>query len=934
MRKILLFAAVCAALSVARSESLDAQFGTPPAASRPWVMWYWMDGQIDRDGITRDLESMARNGIGGVVLGDIGGTDEGPTRFLSPGWKELFAHTLREARRLGLVVSTCPSAGWCALGGPWVEPEDAMQVLVWSTTRMSGPAAFSGVLPRPMTHLDHYRDIAVLAVPSDDDPTRGVKSVTVSGADGDGASLLDGDPSTDLRFDCRSGSAPPRIDIEFSAPASVRGLALEFPAAPRLQRVDVEAEDKDGNFARVGGFAGKFHGGDGVVMRGVAELRGGPFRRLRVVLEGGAKGGMVRVSELDLFGSNFIPEWTVKSGAVIAGIRRLNTGQMARIRAIPESSVIDLTDRMSADGRLNWQAPDGDWTLLRFGHTARGAKNRPAKAGEGLETDKFRKDVTKFHFDQYIGAMAETHREFMGSTFVAMWQDSWETGCQNWSPVFREEFRRRRGYDLLRHLPAMTGRAVGSGDIRERFLWDIRRTIADLAADNYLGALTELGAPHGIGFWFQPLNRHFFDGIQAVGRATGAESNMFFDTRHKPKREYNRDKLCVSAAHGYGHTVIHSEAATVPPPYGIYVETPAAMRELVNACFCAGVNNHWMHVFLHQPWQRAEPGLSWFWGLQFQRNATWFESLGGWSAYVTRGQHMLRQGLPVVDVVAFIGEDTMTGAASVGLVKELNVLPTGIDYDICNAEIVMERMSVRDGRIVLPDGMSYALLYMPPSVTVARPDVLRKILDLVVAGATLVGDPPSASPSLENHPACDREVRSAARELWGVPDETGAGRRVGAGRVFSAASLLAAVSAIGLTEDFSVESAPAGAMIESAHRRTADADIYFVANRLPRVEEAVCSFRVDGRMPELWHPDSGRIEDARAYEVVAGRVRLPLRFDPHGAMFVVFRRPASAPTAGGPIGPNSIGWGTFRARGASPLIRNAAGRTVRLSSIH
>ncbi|MCX7827197.1 MAG: glycosyl hydrolase, partial [Verrucomicrobiae bacterium] len=341
--------------------------------------------------------------------------------------------------------------------------------------------------------------------------------------------------------------------------------------------------------------------------------------------------------------------------------------------------------------------------------------------------------------------------------------------------------------------------------------------------------------------------------------------------------------FCASAAHGYGQVVVHSEAATAYPPSGIFVETPASIRELVNANFCTGINNHWMHVFLHQPWQRAEPGLTWSWGLQFQRNNTWFEKLGGWSAYVARSQYLLRQGLPVVDIVCFIGEAVPTAAGPSGSVKELNSLPAGIDYDVCNAEIILTRMSVKNGRIVLPDGMSYALLYVPPKVEAMRPEVLRKIRDLVRDGATVVGNRPTASPSLQNYPACDAEVKHLADEIWDGK----------IGRVYPANALKRAISDLGLVEDFSFTSANSDALIEYYHRRTADADIYFVANRRAVAVEAACTFRVDGRLPELWHPDTGRIEPAGAYEIKNGRTTLPLRFDPHDAMFVVFRKPAS-----------------------------------------
>lgn len=843
-----------------------------------------MDGQINRDGITKDLEAMARNGIGGVVLGDIGGTDEGPTQLLSPRWQELFAHTLREAKRLGLVISTCPSAGWCALGGPWIKPEDGMQVLVWSATRVTGPQEFAGILPQPQTVLGHYRDVAVIAFPSPNEPATEIKSINATGTKANARSLVDGNPQTVATFSALPKDKSRVIEIGFKKPVVLRGISVEFTNPPRLHNIRVEAAGSDGRFRRIGRFLCKFHGGDGSVVRAEIGFDKQEAERLRITLDSGGKVLAAKVAEMELFGENYLRGWTAKTVSHVSVSEAAAVDKdILTVPGIRPESIVNLTGKMSADGRLHWQVPEGQWTILRFGHTARGAKNRPAKAGQGFETDKFRRDVTKFHFDQYIGMMAEKHRKFMGTTLVAMWQDSWETGCQNWSPVFLEEFKRHRGYDPLLYLPAMTGRLVGNGALTERFLWDVRRTIADLAADNYLGALNDLGKPYGIGLWFQPINRHFFDGMQAVGRATGAEANMHFNRRDQQKRNYGGEKFCASAAHGYGQVVVHSEAATAYPPSGIFVETPASIRELVNANFCTGINNHWIHVFLHQPWQRAEPGLTWAWGLQFQRNNTWFEKLGGWSDYVARSQYMLRQGLSVVDIVCFIGEAVPTAAGPLDSVKELNNLPAGIDYDVCNAEIILTRMSVKDGRIVLPDGMSYALLYLPPKVEAVRPELLRKIRDLVRGGAILVGNRPTASPSLQNYPACDTEVNELADEIWGGK----------IGRVYPAEALKKAISELGLVGDFSFASANPDALIEYYHRRTADTDLYFVANRRPHPVEARCTFRVDGRLPELWHPDTGRIEPAGGYEIKDGRTTLPLRFDPHDAVFVVFRKPAN-----------------------------------------
>lgn len=880
------------------ADDLDQSFGAPPPSTRPWVLWYWMNGRIDREGIIRDLEAMARQGIGGVVLGDIAQREErDAVKFLTPEWQELFAHALQEAKRLGLTVSTCPSAGWCATGGQWIEPEDSMQVLVWSTTRISGPRRFNGTLPQPQMIEGHYRDVAVIAVPADSEPLVSLKEISAIGTKEKPRQLVDGNPGTVVRFQGGAHDPRPMVEFQFHMPVMVCGVTLEFADVPRLKTGKVQAAARGGDWADIGRFRVRAMKAHGKIYRVEAGVRATLTDRLRLLFDEGGGAFSGAVTEIEIFGKTYVPGWTAKSGAEVDARETAEGARDSAAQAVDAGSVAFLSERLSPEGRLDWEVPVGDWVILRFGHTSRGAMNRPAVTGEGLESDKFRKDITKLHFDRYIGLLAEKNRD-CASVLNAMWVDSWETGYQNWSPVFVDEFKRRRGYDPLSFLPAMTGRAVGSGRQTDRFLWDIRRTIADLGADNFIGALTEFGKPYGIGLWFQPINRHFLDGLQGVGRGTGAEANMHFNSRNMPKREYPREKFCASAAHGYGQVVVHSEAATAFPPSGGFVETPASLRELVNANFVTGMNNHWIHVFLHQPWPRATPGLSWMWGLQFQRNNTWWEKLRGWSSYVTRCQYLLRQGVPVVDIACFLGETVPAEAGLMGGVEELHRLPVGIDYDLCNAEILLTRMSAKDGRIVLPDGMSYALLYIPPSVKAVRPDVLAKIRDLVRDGVTLVGNPPAASPSLQNYPACDREVAKLAGELWGTDGKPSAtGRCVGLGRVYSNTALARALADLVVVEDFSFTAAQSGAWIESYHRRTAEAEIYFVANRKDRAEEAFCTFRVKGKAPELWYPDTGRIAAPLNWTRDNERTSLALSLEPHDALFVVFRQAGDPPAA-------------------------------------
>lgn len=554
--------------------------------------------------------------------------------------------------------------------------------------------------------------------------------------------------------------------------------------------------------------------------------------------------------------------------------------------AIELRQVVNLTDRLQPDGRISWDVPPGDWVILRIGHAPTGKENHPSpREGLGLECDKLSREALQEHWNGMMAKILADIGPLAGKSINGSLIDSYEVFSQNWTPRFREEFRKRRGYDLLPYLPVITGRVVGSIEESERFLWDFRRTVADLFAENYYGYFAELCRRNGLKFYTEPYGNGFFDDLQCGGLADIPMGEFWVGGG-----AIETTKLAASAGHTNGRRVIGAESFTADDVNGRWKVDPYSIKALGDLVFCQGVNRYIFHRYAHQPWMNLKPGMTMGpWGMHLERTVTWWEQSAAWMKYIARCQYLLQSGLFVADVCYFCGEgapNSLPGRS--GLQPPL---PDGYDYDGCDSSVILKRMSVRNGRIVLPDGMSYRLLVLPNS-RFMTPQMARKIRDLVRAGAVVVGPKPLKSPSLTGYPRCDEEVRAIAEEVWGNVDGVNVKERsFGRGKVVWGQTLQEVLNKLGIPPDFEPLRTPDGAHLAYIHRKVGNADVYFVSNQRYRPERVVCTFRVSGRIPELWHPDTGKIETAPVFEEKNGRTSVILNFDPAGSVFVVFRRP-------------------------------------------
>jgi hypothetical protein len=933
-KRIALFCVLIAlALRVHASDGagLERGFLHPPDSSRPWIFWFWLNGNITSNGITADLEAMQRVGIAGVVIMDVDqGTPKGPVTFLSPEWLDLFRHTCAEAKRLGMQVSMNDDAGWSGSGGPWITPELSMQKVVWSEITLDGPRHFDGILAQPQSYLitsntapkgpisygsgaqqpspeedkapnssntnnasktnTYYRDISVFAFPTPSGDTVKMSAASpkitasVMDANFDPAKLLDGDPKTAITLPRPDGGKPQFLQIEFPQPYKARTLMLAMRGLQAHESCHgaLQISDDGVNFKTVH----EFDPEAAPIWVNLGTIESRHYRILFTSADSVIQ--RLDVAELDLSAKYRIDDIEEKALFVCNKDYPETTNKpvLPEGFAIPRDRLVDLSPHLRADGHLAWDVPAGNWTILRFGYTSTGKNNHPARLGGfGLECDKLSKEAADVIFD---GLMARLVKELGPSAAKALTGthvDSWEVGSQNWTPKFREEFQKRRGYDPVPYLPVMTGRVLDNLDLSERFLWDLRQTVSELLAENYAGELRRQANKNGL-----KITIEAYDGNPSQDLTYAAQADIP-TAEYWTSPPYALSYACVemaSAAHVYGKPIVACESFTATDSEK-WLGHPFAIKPFGDWAFCHGINRMILHRYALQPWTNPDrvPGMSMGpWGQHLERGETCWEQSKSWLQYIARCQYLLQQGLFVADICYLAPEDSPQQWQTPGRTKER----PGYNFDACPADALLTRMSVKNGRLVLPDGMSYRVLVLP-EVETMTPQLLAKIEKLVNGGATVIGPKPTKSPSMSGFPKCDEEVQRLGAELWGDCDGKAIKeRQFGKGKIICGKTPQGFLAVSGVPMDFVGQPTTYTNSLRFIHKIIGDTDVYFVANRFSQPEDAVCAFRVTSKRPELWHADTGVVERPAVYEDDGQMVRVPLRLDPFGSVFVVFRK--------------------------------------------
>jgi hypothetical protein len=929
----------------AGGNSLEEAFRQPPEGARPRVWWHWMNGNISKEGIKLDLEWMHRVGIAGFqnfdAALDTPQVVDKRLAYMTPEWKDAFKYATVLADQLGMEEAIAGSPGWSESGGPWVPAAEGMKKYVWSETAVEGGKPFAGKLAHPPANTGAFQNM-----PSNDQPPAGAKAIPEFYADAaviayrraasdvpieslhPKVTASDGSPEYALLGD---GDLVKTTKLPIPAVGAQAWIQYEFPAPQTMRAVTIVTKDMDWMLSLAMGIGAPEKvleaSDDGQNFRAVVKLEGGDAAQhtisfapvtakfFRVTFKRApapaipnwaagvdfaairAKAGTLppdyEIAELVLHPgarvNRFVEKAAFTSDSDLYGYA---TAPVAASDAVAKQDVIDLTSKMSADGTLDWTPPAGNWVVIRFGYSLLGITNHPATAeATGLEVDKLDRRFVKKYFDTYLDSYKETvGAELMGKRGIRyVINDSWEAGSQNWTDNMIAQFKKLRGYDPKPWMPVLTGQVVESAEASDRFLWDFRKTIGDLIANEHYGQLEATLHERGMGHYGESHEggRAFVADGMEVKKFNEVPMSAMWTQEPGVNNEtygYNADdRESASVAHIYGQNLAAAEsmtAAAAPWAWSPATLKPTADQELLN-----GINRFVIHESAHQPLVGKAPGLTLGpYGQWFNRNETWAEQAGPWMDYIARCSYMLQQGHFGADLVYFYGEDSNLTAIFGDKSPEV---PDGFGFDYINADAVINALSVADGRIRTPGGMSYRVLGLDPYSQHMSLPVLRAIHKLVVEGAVVAGPKPLDDPSLADDQA---EFNKLNGELFG--DGTGV-HRVGKGAVYAGQKLEDVFAALKVAPDFDYSRPEADARLLFAHRKLSAGDLYFVDNRKDRDEQVEATFRVTGREPELWHPETGKTEPV-SFRIADGRTTVPLKLEAWGTVFMVFRKPTTA----------------------------------------
>ena len=870
-------AGLLSASAALAAEELDKSFQCPPRDAQAWCYWWWLNGNASKEGITRDMEEMKSKGINGALLFDGGEASadvvpRGP-RFMSPGWRELYRHALAEANRCGIVLTVNLCSGWNA-GGPWVTNEHAAKKLVSAQTLVKGPGHVSVILRKPAVTKGVYCDIATLAMPVPDSTLTDVTlsaSSQLSNYSPDQAD--DGDAETRwASIAAPTPEKPEYLQFDLAAPASAAGVYLQPYKVSGPKDLEILCS------------------GDGVNFRSLKRATLQPNTPATIKFdETSAKHFRVLFLSAHPNRDKSSPNVQV---AEVALLTKAEITSKAPRQLWIRSKAVDLTNYVDKDGKLNWDVPSGTWRVLRIGSTLDGHHvNSPGSGPRGLEIDPMSAEAMDAHFAETGAKLIADAGPLVGKTLQYFHIDSWELGQPTWTPKMREEFQKRRGYDPLPFLPAVLGRqppakglmvypppilptglvwTVDNPEETARFMQDYRRTIADLVAANYYGRLEELSVKGGLCGTHPesggPFFFHWIDALECLGR-TAVPMGEFWKRNSEPNGSIiwpNNPtvKQAASAAHIYGKPICQAEAYTSFAED--WIDTPWSMKDIGDAAFCEGITRQVLCSWTHQSSLDAKPGFQWAHvGTHFDPNLTWWPMSDAWLAYIARCQYLLRQGLFVADfaclqdeaIPGFLARPSQSG--SVKLPGQNIGLPAGFDYDAINAAVLLSRASAKNGRLTLPDGMSYRYLVLPQQPNaILSPDALKKVNSLAESGVTVIG------------PRVFAGSVAKMREL----------------------TMTAATTADGLAPDIEFCNPSEDAKFAWIHRSVGEAEIYFVSNQAALDSISTIAFRVAGKKPELWDAVTGAIRDLPDYREENGRTLVPLQFAPRQSWFVVFRK--------------------------------------------
>ena len=855
--------------------TVENNFKNTPASQPIGIYWYWIGGNMSQEGVVKDLEAMKAAGITRVQIGMVGadqGVPQGPVRMFTDEWWDILHTMFKKAGELDIEVGLFNCPGWSQSGGPWVKPSQSMRYLGYVKDTLEGPAP----IPENLSKKE-LKKLQKLASPA---------KVTVKlpdvGKDAQDVRVL-AYPLVESATSFESSVAEDgTITFKASEAQTVRSLfvkpAQTKPACPAALFIK-----KDGKLQKVEDF---------FIDRSNPEINVGfePYAPIVISIPETTADEFVlkvkkgAVKEATLSDQAFVERYPEKSlSKMWQTPHPMWDAYMWRdqpeYKGICSGKVIDITSCMAPDGTLTWEVPEGKWVVMRTAMLPTGTVCSPApEEGTGLETDKLSKEHIRTHFNNYLGKILERIPAQDRKTFRIVVEDSYETGGQNWTDNLIEDFKAAYGYDPVPYIPVLSGVVVCSEDASDRFLWDLRRLIADEVAYNYVGGLAEVSHEHGLTTWLENYGHWGFPGefLQYGGQSDeiAGEFWSFGDLGDIENR------VASSCGHIYGKNRIWAESFTCGGPD--FSQYPGQMKQRGDRFFTEGINTSLMHLYIQQPDDRVPGHNAWF-GNEFNRKNTWFSHMDTFSDYLKRCNYMLQQGRYVAEVAYFLGEDCpkMTG-------EQDPALPRGYSFDFINSEVLMTA-TIKDNKLVLKSGMEYNLLVLPKIKTM-RPELLEKLEGFVKEGLTILGPvAPVKSPSLEGYPECDAKVKAIASRMWNDEELPFAPVvRFGKGKVYKNASIEQIFKEMGIVADFDYDDTELP--LQFIHRTLGDAEVYFISNQGDKKISFNGKFRITGKTPELWNPLTKEVRDLEEYKTLTSCTQVPMELEAYESSFIIFRK--------------------------------------------
>jgi len=896
-------------------KELSQNFISPSKEYHPET-WFHLNGNnISKEGLKRDLQAIKEAGLQGIHLFNKAGRafpNVKPIKILSPEWEDMIRFVADECKRLGLkfTMQNCP--GWSMTGGPWVSAEEAQRELVETIYHISGGNKIEKTLEIDSLYYTkdyNYKDVQVLAFPT-----------------------LEGDnlkPYNPSNIETNNNLVPwedifnPASKIIVTRKTTRLDKDLKKYRKQGIAKMNEEETWVKTSFRKP------------VILRTITfpQLRhiimgtNYPVMDVNLKVEAIIDNKLTEITTLNLPDANWndrrkhlslaIPETTsnqfvftfqgsqtiapefirlsakprlhnheAKAAKVLRRLEKDVQYNYAENTIIKSNTILNLTDKMTADGKLTWGAPKGNWTIVRFGHINMRLTNKPAvPEATGWESSKLDKIAIENHLrNGMIGNMIKDGGPIGDGKLHGLLIDSWESHVPTWtinSEDMFQEFEQRRGYSMKTYLPATMGYIVESKQTTTKFLRDLRQTMDDVFIDNFFKHFATVAHDMGADVYTEGAGGEVLpvDPMRYYGVSDIPMTEFWYPKAPSAQNEYAKPIFnAASAAHLYNKKKLAAEACT---QVGVkWNEHPFSVKYLIDYNFAKGVNHLVFHTFSHTPQTDVYPGSSFGGNIGFPlvRQQTWWKYMPEWISYLSRNQYVLQQGEYVADVLRYYGDDFDRPPF------DLDEFPDGYRFDYLNEEILQGKLSIKDGKIHVENGGDYKIITLRDSKNMLL-STLKKLKELVINGAVILGDKPLDSPSLMDDENDLEELKSISNELWG---NTKKGlNQVGKGKVYWGKTLDEVLEEEKIEKDVIV---PQNLNINWIHRETQDAHIYFVASKDDNPVDVALSFRIENLSPQIWDAFTGNQTDAKIWKTKNNRTNVALSLPENGSTIIVFSK--------------------------------------------